>query len=233
MRAWNKPIVAFVEIDLTLSFLISFEQLTTAQRQTLSTIEDLKKAREKHRSVTSETSERIESLLTELDEAREKHEIYEQALGILPKELEELERKLNAAIEAREEKEAQLAQMVPISQVVEMETMFSETVCRLTNRVQTLENGQGLVSNNAVPGNIPGWQQRLQNGNELPPIPKGPKGSNQFMRNGQSQVQGKSSSNKGALIYLAESSAVLGNGRNKDTAAVSKKKTGVGAGSLW
>ena len=139
---------------------------------------------------------------------------------------------------------------IPV-QVKEMEAMFSETIGRLTSRVQSLEKGkgQGQVASTCASSGVgaaPGWQQRLQGlgksggggGEQLPPIPKGPKGSNQFVRNVQLGNGGvaatNSSSKNSALHYLAESKAVLRSGSSNGSSSHAEggRKTG-GGGGLW
>ena len=63
-------------------------ELTNAQRQTLSTLDDYKKAREANKNLSTESAERIESLLNEINKCKEKTEIFEQAVTLFPKQIE-------------------------------------------------------------------------------------------------------------------------------------------------
>lgn len=87
-----------------------------------------------------------------------------------PTQLEELEGRLFAAHALLEEREEQMSDMIPKSQVAEMERLLNETVSRLSARVITLEKTREVTSDKVSSENC--------SFKELPPIPSGPKAPN-------------------------------------------------------
>ena len=87
-----------------------------------------------------------------------------------PTQLKELEGRLFAAHALLEEREEQMSDMIPKSQVAEMERLLNETVSRLSARVITLEKTREVASDKTSSENC--------SFRELPPIPSGPKAVN-------------------------------------------------------
>jgi hypothetical protein len=79
-----------------------------------------------------------------------------------------------------------------------MENMFSETVARLSARVNSLEKSKAATPSNSIPSSqmMANLKPVANNINELPPlIPQGPKASNSFQRSNNPPPKGVKFSN--------------------------------------
>lgn len=150
-------------------------ELQSTQEQALMSVLQLKKEKELIRCLTKDSSDRIEELLCELNDCKDKIDVYEEALSLFPKEIKELEEKLH-------DSKRKTSEMIPIFKVKEMEAMFMQTVNKLSNRVNSLENAMQAHSAchegcSRPVNSVSGWKDRLKSNNSahqsnLPPIPK-------------------------------------------------------------
>jgi hypothetical protein len=91
-------------------------------------------------------------------------------VNYFPTQLAELEGRLFSSYALLEEREEQISDMIPKSQVAEMERLLNETVSRLSARVITLEKTRDSTSDKVSSENC--------SFRELPPIPSGHKAIN-------------------------------------------------------
>lgn len=110
-------------------------ELATERERHLATVQDLRKWHGKVETVEQTLGDRIEELISELDEKDGKLEDLIDMVKSQSARVDDLENRL---LEARKDQEG----MVAKSKVTEMESLFMETVNRLSNRVIQLEQAK-------------------------------------------------------------------------------------------
>ena len=137
--------------------------LAAERERHLGTVTDLRRAHHKVEGVEAALGARVEELLAELDEKDGKLEDLIDMVKAQTARGDDLERRL---LEAREGMET----MISRSKVAEMESLFVETVGRLSSRVMQLEQSGGGAFENGQGGQ--GGQGKPQLiGAGLPPAP--------------------------------------------------------------
>ena len=193
---------------------IAIGELEKTQASHLETLNDLKVISEKLKSLERDSGGRIAELLDELNASQSQLEDMEGSLEKQDKmytsKINELVARLDELESANARRKSDMSNMVSREAVLEMESLFTETIEKLVERVNCLE---GKSKENQLDREIMGVNQNIQQSRAANLDPQAKQLLEQMERNSGQNSFGISGNGRGQAQKQQQQSAMIAPGR--------------------